>query len=440
MTASLSQAKLLLQMLHRDPPLATREQLARLPIEELADLVAAARVTRLSFQYLQWLNAHPECLARMPVAAMQDLRKDVRRVFAANCAHQDYLRKLVDACAAESVPIIAIKGLWLAEIAYRDIAARAPGDIDVLVEAAAMPRFTRLVKSLGFKVPEGVDDIREIAPLSNEFPLNHGKSKAGFDVHWSLTRQVIERDIDDDAIWRRAERWPMAGGTCTSLCVEDHLLYVCFHIANHHRFEFVGPRALLDVATLIEQPPRPIDWDDVIARAHERGWARGAWLVFELVREQLGTQPPQRVIDALAPGDASVPGDATASVDALEPGYPRLSRGAPAADVRAAALDALLRPPPEGGAMSIWLVRLHGERSLWGRVKLLVDRVFPAREEIATQFQLATGARALPLYYVVRWGRLISAHGTRVLRMVGGDNALGVEARRAALIERWIEG
>lgn len=395
-----------------------REGLAQLPAEELVDLVAAARSTRLSFQYLQWLNAHPECFARMPISAMQELRKNVRNTFASNCAHQGYLRDLVDACAAESIPIIAIKGLWLAEVAYRDLAARAPGDIDVLVEEAAMPRFTRLVKSLGFVVPGGIDDIREIAPLSNEFPLVHSQTKAGFDVHWSLTRQIIERDIDDDAIWRRAERWRMAGTTCNSLCVEDHLLYVCFHIANHHRFEFVGPRALLDVATLIEQPPRPIDWDDVIARAHERGWARGAWLVFELVRDQLGTQPPQRVIDALAPRDALA---------------------ADAADVRAVALDALLRPPPEGGSMSIWLVRLHGERSFSGRLKLLLSRVFPAREEIATQFQLAIHAPTLPLYYVVRWGRLIRAHGVRMLRLVSGDKALGIEADRAALIERWME-
>ena len=389
MTASLSQTKLLLQMLHRDPSPADSGRLARLSRDELADLVVAACNTRLSFQYLQWLNAHPECFARMPVSAMQELQKHVRRAFASNCAHQDHLRSLVDACAAEAIPIIAIKGLWLAEVAYRDIAARAPGDIDVLVEAASMPRFTRLVKSLGFVVPDRVNDIREIAPLSNEFPLMHRTNKAGFDVHWSLTRQVIEGDIDDAAIWRRAERWSMAGTTCASLCVEDHLLYVCFHIANHHRFDFVGPRVLLDVATLIEQPPRPIDWDDVIARAHERGWARGARLVFELVREHLGTQPPREVIDALAPRQAQVLAGATVHADAMvqgdatAPGLAQAQCDVLAADVRAAALDALLRPPPAGGSMSLWLVRLHGERSLRGRLQLLFDRLFPAREEIA---------------------------------------------------------
>lgn len=63
--------------------------------------------------------------------------------------------------------------------------------------------------------------------------------------------------------------------TFTTQAIYD-LLYLCFHAVDHPRFLHVGPRALLDVTRLIAEPPRQIDWDDVISRTHELGWVRGS--------------------------------------------------------------------------------------------------------------------------------------------------------------------
>ena len=59
-----------------------------------------------------------------------------------------------------------------------------------------MPRFTRLVQTLGFQVPRDIGDIREITAANHEFSLFHPGTGAGFDLHWSLTHPLEEAPVD----------------------------------------------------------------------------------------------------------------------------------------------------------------------------------------------------------------------------------------------------
>ncbi|MGB4335863.1 MAG: nucleotidyltransferase family protein [Chromatiaceae bacterium] len=298
------------------------------------------------------------------------------------------------------------------EIIYRDLKARHSGDIDLLVAPEDMPRFTRLVRTLGFKVPPDIEDIRDITAANHEFTLTH--TAAGFDLHWSLTHPLEEAPVDDASFWRRSEIVTLAEGPCRSLGLEDHLLLLCFHATLHHRFQYVGPRALLDIARVIEQPPRPIDWRDFLARAHDLGWCRGTWLILDLVREHLGVQPPAGVLEGLRPADADDPA------------------------IRAAALAAMFLDQGNGQALDHHLVRLVSAATWRESLAILRGRLFPPRRYVASYFGVKIDHPGLTWLYVKRWGMLLKRVTPKVVHLWGGDAGRRAELERTATITAWL--
>ena len=210
---------------------------------------------------------------------------------------------------------------------------------------------------------------------------------------------------------RRAETVTLAGTPCLSLGVEDHLLYICYHAAIHHRFTNVGPRALLDVARLIARPPRPIDWDALVKAAEEFDWSRGIWLMLDLVRECLGIAPPPAVLQALRPEDAN---DLT---------------------VRGLAIEAMFLHRPLSASQNV--ARLLDEPSMRKRLSILAEEVFPPRRHIARRFRAPPGSAAVHWLYVRRWLSMLRAHVPTVVRMAARPSSYDAEFNQAGL-DRWI--
>jgi hypothetical protein len=401
---------LLLQILHRDPVRPDPARLASLTSSDWTLVAAEAIRHHLAFQLAAWIAADPDRGASTAGACLPRLDHAVRRIVIHNLRQQRSLRQLLTACEATDVPAILLKGLWQTELVYRDLGARPAGDIDLLVRPGDMPRFTRLVATLGFDLPAGVADLRDLAPGLNEFTLLR-PGHAPVDVHWQLTRPIEECAVDEETLWRRSETVTLAGLPCRSLRLEDHLLYICFHAAIHHRFTQIGPRALVDVARLIAEPPRPIEWSLLTNTAKEFGWSRGVWLILDLVREHLGVEPPPAVLRALRPlgGDEMTARDAAMGAIFLH------------------------RPP----SVSQNVARLLDEPSLRGRTSVLIDRLFPPRDYIARRFDTPPRTPGFHWLYVRRWLSLFRNHLPTMARMAAAPGSYDAELKQAWL-DRWI--
>lgn len=407
-------AALLLQILHQDPARPDPGILAGFTPEEWAELIAEASRYRLAFQLRDYLKAHPDLAERVPAAGLQGLDDTIRETMNHNFCKQMQLEEMLSACAAAGIPCLVMKGLWLVETVYRDLKARHSGDIDLLVRPEDMPRFTRLVQTQGFKVPRDIGDIREITAANHEFSLFHPGTGAGFDLHWSLTHPLEEAPVDDDKFWQGSEIFTLGDQPCRSLGLEDHLLLLCFHATLHHRFQYVGPRALVDIARVIEQPPRAIDWEHFLERARELGWSRGIWLILDLVREHLGVQPPAGVLDELRPADANDPA------------------------IRAAALAAMFLDQGNGQALDHHQVRLVSAPTWRESLAILHGRLFPPRRYIASYFGVKIDHPGLTWLYVKRWGMLLKRVTPGLFQLWSGDAPRQAELERSSIIAAWL--
>jgi Uncharacterised nucleotidyltransferase len=407
---------LLLEILHGDPSRPNQERLLALSPDEWHEFTAEAIRYRLAFQVKEFFEADSQYGGIVPQECLLQLGEIVRKTLMNNLRQQAHLRKMLALLKEADIPVILLKGLWLGETVYCDLKARATGDIDLLLRSEDMPRFTKLVRELGFDLPANTANICDLVPSSNEFTLLHPTRKSVFDIHWALTRRPIEKQVDEEKFWQRSEIYTIAGKPCRSLCMEDHLLYLCFHAALHHRFSYVGPRALLDIARLIANPPRPIDWNDLVARSRELNWDRGIWLMLDLTRKHLGSQLPTQVLEELCPA------------------------GAADKFIHALAMEAIFLDQSLKDKLSINIVNIAEERSLLKRAALLYERLFPASEEIATHFKTTVNSPGFRWLYFRRLGLLVRNHLPKIFLITVKNVMVMAEKDRLLAIERWMDG
>ena len=405
-------ADLLLRIMRDGNPACSQDLLSLSP-NEWEELTLTAVEYRLGAQLLQNLNRLGLSLPQIPESASDRLVALTRSNVQRNLVRQLQLRDLVDACDEADIPFLIMKGLWLVELAYRDVSMRDSGDIDVLVGADDMPRFTRILSGLGYVLPAGIEDIREVAPSRHEFDVVHPNRRTSLDVHWAIT-SPHEGPVDEPSFWQRAEQYRLAGRDCLSLRVEDHLLLICFHAAVHHRFLYVGPRALFDVAQVIEKPPRPIDWNEFIDRAKALGWERGTWLMLELVKVYIGVQPPPFVMNSLRP-----PGEQDSAV-------------------LIAALEAMFLDQSHAQRFDTSLVKLFSEEDWKRRCRWFVNRIFPPPEDVASHFQMKVVHDDLLGLRFKRWWFLLRKNLPMLSELLLPNSRRRSELERSMLLHSWL--
>lgn len=409
-------SNLLLEILHCNPSLPDPARLMALSTDDWQAFTAEAIRFRMAFQVKTFLDANSQLSGIVPQVCLDQLGERVRKTLMNNLLQQAHLRDMLALLKEEDIPVMLLKGLWLGETVYRDLKARATGDIDLLLRLEEMPRFTKLLVERGFDVPKDTANICDLAPAKNEFPLINPARNSFFDIHWALTLSPIQKPVDEETFWQRSEIYTIAGLPCRSLCVEDHLLYLCFHAADHHRFNYIGPRALLDVACLIAHPPHPIKWDDLVTRARELAWERAVWLMLDLTRVHLGSQVPQSVLNELCPAGGN---------DQL---------------IHSMAIDAIFLDQPHTHNLHVNIVRLTEERSLLKRAAFFYERLFPASEEIATKFMTSVNSPGIRWLYFKRIGLLIKKHLPKIFLMMFKNVAVMAEKERIKAIDNWMEG
>ena len=376
--------------------------------ESVVDL---AMEMSLSFQLLQAgdfvANEHE------PSGWNEALRMHIRQTTVRNALQHSRLKELLGACERNAIPVMLIKGLWLVHCVYRNAAARDSGDIDLLFHPEDMARFTEVARELGYEVPVDGASLSEGAHSTNEFALRHPDGGLLVDVHWSLTNPVTETPVDEGLLWERSELVDIASVACRTLNIEDHLLYLCFHAAMHHKFWAVGPRCLYDVAMVVRQPPRPILWDELTARAHALGWGRAAWLMFALVDEHLGVPVPAGVMQALhrqSTGDQGVRQLAVEQIFAAR----------------------------EQESLYRHMARLLAPGTAGRRLLALRQLLLPSRVQMTNQFGVVSGTPTWQLH-VKRWTLKLRDWAPEFSALLVGSAAHREELARTRRIQQWLD-
>jgi hypothetical protein len=304
------------------------------------------------------------------------------------------------------VRVIVLKGAFLAEAVYGDIALRPMCDADLLVPRADLAEAESILLGMGGA------HVRRPGARGTDCEPGRGMRRharpifirdLAIELHWTIVSPSGPFGIDTAAIWNRAHAGTTAGVEVLSLCPEDLLLHLCLHFC--YQDGCAELRHLCDIRESIHHFRDGLDWTLVARSAREWDAPRYIGLSLQLARDLLGAPVPEDTLNQLVPG----------GIDA------RLLRKAK---------ECVLAHEKYDNWSLLPFPNRFGGRWSSARVKTLSEAVFLRRDEMTSRYASARDSRHLWPYYVLRsadllrnYGRATLQQGLKMLRVRERDSA-----------------
>ena len=331
--------------------------------------------------------------ATYPEAVPKDILDQLQNYFYANAQRNLFLTgellKLLNLFSAYKIPAIPYKGPILAASAYRNLAFRVFGDLDILIRRQDALRVKALLIAQGYRRSEQPTVAQEAMWFQTacEYNFVSNDGKVMVEPHWDIARRKFCFLLDPESLWERLEPISLAGTAVPTFRTQDLLLIVCM---NGTKDAWKSLKQICDVAELIRT--HEMDWELVIKQARLLGSERMLLLSLFLASDLLGTALPEKIWQGIR-GDPSIK--------------------SLAAQVRERLFVEVDNSPRfEDSNFSLWDIRVR-ER-LQDRVRYCFTVVFSPNEGDAALLPLPPYLYFI--YYLLRPIRLFVRYGLALLR------------------------
>ncbi len=345
-------------------------------------------------------------LAQLAQPVRARLDQASRAVALDNLRNYGQFRRIATALTERGIPLIALKGLHLAELVYRDISLRPMADLDILVPHAQVDAAVAALAALDY-------ELSTKAAGGYDVSLTHRSLDTLVEIHWTLAtpEEPYAPPIED--IWRSAVPAMLGDAQAQVMSPEFLLLHVCAHLAYHHLFA-LDLRALCDIAEIVRAYP-DLDWDVVVDQGRRHGWERGVAAALRLARDHLG---------------AAVPAGALAAIggDRLEPAL---------LDDALEQLGTMVDLPGEM-RFAPNLMALSGATGARAKIEIIWTRIFLPRAELARIYGIPGQSLQMPLLYARRLLDLLRSYWRNLWAIGASDPRLAASVARNTRLAKWI--
>ena len=402
-----SSARALLGVLRHGGTLAAVARVHALSLHEWDETLALALRHNLAPLLQRALRAG-DALGEIPASIRAQLEEQRRATALDNLRNYGEFRRIARALAERGIQLMALKGLQLADIVYRDISLRPMSDLDILVRETQVERAIAALCALGYEL--NIDRRSEY-----DVGLTHNSLGILVEVHWTLAQANEPRVAPMEDIWRLAVPASLGDADALVMPPEFLLLHVCTHLAYHHLFCF-DLRALCDIAEIVHAYPA-LDWTVVVEQAARHGGGRGVAAALRLARDHL---------------DAAVPAAALAAIggETLDP------------DLLADALEQLgtFAGTPQELQFAPNLAALSSPIGLRAKIVMLWKRIFMSRAELGRIYGVPERSARVYLFYAVRLRDLVRRYASSAHELNASAAHLAASAERHARLAKWING
>src|SRR5712692_6161142 len=200
------------------------------------------------------------------------------------------LFRLLERFAAEGIGTLVVKGPVLAVRAYGDPAMRSCGDLDLLVRQRNIRQATELMSAAGF-VPAVSLGAIDAGKIPGQYLFSRRDSKLIVELHNDSTLRYFPRRLPLEEFFARQIRVPLDTHEVPALSVEDELVLICIHGAQHFWERLMW---IADVAALLSRQTG-IDWERVADSAKAVGAERMLHTGLRFASDLLNAQLPVKV-------------------------------------------------------------------------------------------------------------------------------------------------
>ena len=350
----------------------------------------------------------------IPPQITEQLRNIYLKSAGRNTMLYNQLEKLLTVFNKNNVPVILLKGAYLAEEAYGNIALRPMQDIDLLIRKEDVSRAYEILTDLGYSPVKPIHEEFDISQ-HHHIPQFVGSGKIPVEIHWNISSPLGPFKIDPEDLWRKAVKKNVCAQNISVLCTEDLLLHIIVHLSYHDIFE-ASLLSFYDIKVILEKFGADIEWKNLIQSADHWGIAKCFYLSLILAQKILGVSVPEEILAEFKPDDYT----------------PK---------ILAMAEEQLFRRNFTGYDIS------HGFAQAWEaerteeKIILLLKRFFPSRQELATKYPAQPWSLRIYLYYPVRIKDLLFRYGRGFLGLLKKDEqvkSLVVYRKKAEELRQWM--
>ncbi|MBE0623732.1 MAG: nucleotidyltransferase family protein [Burkholderiales bacterium] len=380
--------------------------------EEIVSLALDHGVAPLLHRSLQASGV----LAALPEHLRARLDEDRRATAFANLRNCAAFRDIARKLRRRNIPLMALKGLHLAERVYRDISLRPMGDVDILVPQAELGNAVATLQRMEYGPEEDMSSAADaMLELGHAVALGHRSLGTLIELHWTLGEPGYGYEAPVEEIWRTAAKGTLADAEVQLMSPAFMLLHVCAHLACNHTF-LLGLRGLCDIAEIVRTCPA-LDWTVVVDQGRRHGWERGVGAALRLARDHLG---------------AAVPGDVFAALGADTLDSAMLSE----------AIEHLLSSHeiPGDFATAPNFLAFVERRGIADKLALFWRRVLMPRAELALKYGVPERSPRILFCYAARLRDLVRQYAARAWTIHFSDPQFREAVARHARLALWLAG
>ena len=193
------------------------------------------------------------------------------------------LREIASSLDAAGIPLIVLKGMALAYLAYPDPYCRSMSDIDLFVPRADLGKAVELVGRLDYRGSRNFFSQDGSTFVSSDKAVQ-------IEVHGSLP-SFEDLGVDSAFLWERSLPADLDGVQVRVLRPEDCIQHLCLHTGAHHHY-LSRLQGLLDLRVYLEKHGGAMQWQAVAERSVETGSSAWVYLTLWLARELLRAPVP----------------------------------------------------------------------------------------------------------------------------------------------------
>jgi hypothetical protein len=253
----------------------------------VAELACLSGTAPLLYSHLKRIDP----AARVPCAAADMLRAFFVRNAARNLVILRRLHDILLELSRENLPVIALKGVALAEAVYGNPALRPMMDVDLLVRPEALAAAESALKRLRYRFHG--DPGKRARYLREHYHLVFCSEldATTVELHWNIDKLPRASRVDIAGLWDRSVETRIAGAEARVFSPEDMVLHLGIHASVKNGFRR-SLRSLWDIREVVERSPG-LEWRRVAHLAADWGFTRHLSLTLRLVRELLGSPIPE---------------------------------------------------------------------------------------------------------------------------------------------------
>lgn len=307
------------------------------------------------------------------------------------------------------IPVILLKGAYLAEMVYQNISVRPMSDIDLLVKKEHLQKAVDILAQVGYQ-PIKPFWIETECAVRHHLPALSRPDQIPIEIHWTLAPLTSYVHVDSDGLWQRAQSIVIDGIHSLTLSPEDLLAHLCLHISRD--LFRSGVRPLCDIQEVLTNYRDKINWQDFIVRVNQWGVGRGVYLVFRLAQRLLQASVSEAVMQQLQPQDYHAQVEDWAIAQVFEGGSSTI--------------------------LPIGAAHLNTHKPLAERFRLFFRNLFPPLAIIRQKFSLSPQSKRVYCYYFLRLPTLLRSYGSTVWQMFKKKPSVSEPAKRRAELMTWL--